>query len=161
MAKKKDQQGKSPRIVNRRARHDYHILDTLEAGIVLKGCEIKSIRNSQVSLAEGFVRVEPATMDLMLYNVDIAPYPHADLATTPDRQRPRKLLAHKREIAKFLGLTTDKGTTIIPLALFFVRGRAKIEIGVARGKRDVDKRHTLKTRDADREMRRGMTRRVI
>ncbi len=161
-AKKKNQTANtSPRIANRKARYDYHILEKLEVGIMLVGCEVKSIRNSQVSLAEGFVRVEPATMELFLYNVDIAPYAHAAATTAPDRQRPRKLLAHKRQVANLLGMTTTKGTTIVPLAIYFVRGKAKLEIGVVQGKKTHDKRQTIKDRHAKREIQRGMTRKVV
>ncbi len=161
MAKKNTKSSGSPRIVNRKARHDYEILETLEVGIALLGSEVKSIRQSQASLAEGFARVEPATMELFLYNVDIAPYEHARLAEPPDRQRKRKLLAHKREIEKLLGHTTAKGTTIVPLAMYFVRGNVKLEIGVGRGKKTVDKRQTIQKRDTDREIRRRLARKVI
>lgn len=150
-----------PRIVNRRAYHDYDILEKLEVGMALTGSEVKSIRNSQVSLAEGFASIDSHTMQLMLYNVDIAPYPHADPATTPHRKRHRKLLAHKRQIAKLMGHTTAKGITIVPLAIYFIRGMAKLEIGVARGKKSVDKRQSIKDREASVQIRRGMTRKRL
>lgn len=151
---------KSPRIVNRKARHDYHILDTLEVGMSLKGSEVKSIRNGQVSLAEGFARVEPATMELMLYNVNIAEYTQAGPTNTHEPTRPRKLLAHRREIRKLHDETTAKGTTLIPLAMYFVRGMAKLEIGVARGKGQYDKRQDIKSREMDKEIRRHLSKRV-
>jgi len=161
MARKATPPNTGVRIVNRKAKHDYHILEKIEVGIVLWGCEVKSIRNSQVSLAEGFANIEPATMELFLHNVDIAPYSHADPAKAPDRKRRRKLLAHKREIAKLHQHTATKGTTLVPLAMYFVRGMAKLEIGIARGKRDYDKRQSIKNRDSDREIRRGLARKVI
>jgi SsrA-binding protein len=151
----------TPRIVNRKARHDYHILDTLEVGIVLQGSEVKSVRQGQVSLAEGFARVEPNTNELMLYGVNIAPYAQATGSNGHDPIRPRKLLAHKREALRLLDKTTAKSSTLIPLEMYFVRGRVKVKIGVAQGKKSHDKRQDMKTREADREMRRAMTRKVI
>ncbi len=150
----------TPRIVNRRARYEYHILESLEVGIVLVGSEVKSIRNGQVSLAEGYARVEPSDMGLYLYSVDIAPYAQAR-ADNHDPKRRRKLLAHKRQIAKLLGATSTRGTTLIPLAMYFVRGKVKLEIGVAVGKRQYDKRQAMKKRDAGKEIRRAMTRKVV
>lgn len=161
MAKKKSQFLENPRAVNRRAWHEYHILEKLEVGIQLTGGEVKSLRQGQVSLAEGFVRVEPATMELFLYGVDIAPYMHAGPQQAIERKRRRKLLAHRREISKLLGQPTTSGLTIVPLAMYFLRGWAKLEIGVARGKKAHDKRQVIKSREADRAIRRGLTRRVI
>lgn len=151
----------SPRIANRKATHDYHILEKLEVGIVLRGSEVKSIRNAQVSLSEGFARVEPGDMGLYLYNVDIAAYANAPGVDGHDPKRPRKLLAHKNQIARLLGETTSKGKTLIPLAMYFVRGMVKVEIGLAAGKQAHDKRQDIKSREADREIRRGMTRKII
>jgi SsrA-binding protein len=151
---------KSPRIVNRRARHDYHILDKLEVGLALKGSEVKSIRNGQVSLAEGFARVEPATMELVLYNVNIAEYTQAGPTNTHEPTRPRKLLAHRREIRKLLDQTNDKGTALIPLTMYFVRGIAKLELGVGRGKAQHDKRHDLKERQSARDIKRLLSKRM-
>ena len=104
------------------------------------------------------MKIEPDSEELFLYNVDIAPYQHADLKTAPERKRRRKLLAHKRQIAKLLCHTAAKGTTIVPLAVYFVRGIAKLEIGVGRGKQHYDKRQTIKNRETDREIRRQMSR---
>ncbi len=159
MARKKND-NMSPRIANRRATHDYHISEKLEVGIVLYGSEVKSVRQSQVSLAEGFARVEPQTMELYLYGVNIAHYRQAGV-NQHDPIRPRKLLAHKRQIAKLAGLTSAKGATLIPLAMYFSRGRVKVEIGVSTGKKSHDKRQDLKRRDADKEIRKGMTRKFI
>lgn len=148
------------RIVNRRATHDYHILEKLECGIMLTGSEVKSARNGQVSLAEGFARVEPDG-GLYLYNVDIAPYAQASSVNSHEPKRRRKLLAHKRQIESLLGETSSKGKTIVPLAMYFVRGKAKVEVGVATGKQHYDKRQDVRTREAKREIDRGMTRKRL
>lgn len=162
MSKKKDKTDQSPRIANRKAHHDYHILEKLECGIALQGSEVKSVRNGQVSLAEGYARVEPRDENLYLYNVDIASYPHAGVQTH-EPKRVRRLLAHRREIDKLMGMSTTKGKglTIIPLAMYFVRGFVKVEIGLAQGKDSFDKRQDIKTREAKRDIQRGMTRKVI
>ena len=149
------------RIVNRKARHNYHVLEKLEVGIVLTGSEVKSVRNGQVSLGEGFARVEPTDVQLYLYKVHIAAYTHAAGDNGHDPLRTRKLLAHKRQINRLLGQTISKGTTLIPLAMYFVRGRVKVEIGLVRGKRTHDKREDLKTREAQRQIQRGMTRKML
>lgn len=161
MAKrKKHKQNLEPRIENRRARRDYHITDTLECGVVLQGSEVKSIRYGRVSLGEGYVAVNPDTMELWMYNVDIAMYANAGVNQHAPKAI-RKLLAHKRQIEKLYGLTTAKGVTLIPIALYFKEGRIKIEVGVGEGKRSYDKRDDIKKRDADRDMRRAMTRKRI
>jgi len=157
---KKTKDSMTPRIVNRAARHKFAILETIEVGIVLLGSEVKSIRHGQASLAEGYARVEPEDMGLYLYGVHVAPYSHAGPAGHPPLRR-RQLLAHKREINRLLDQTTAKGTTLIPLAMYFKRGMVKVELGVAVGKQHHDKRQDIKTREADREIRRGMTRKVI
>ncbi len=150
----------SPRIVNRRAWHDYHISEKLECGIELMGSEVKSVRHGQVSLAEGFARVEPRTLELFLYQVDIAHYKQGG-ANQHDPQRPRKLLAHKRQLRELLGATSAKGVTLVPTAMYFVRGKVKVEIGLGVGKKQYDKRQDTKRREHDREIRRAMTRKVI
>jgi len=162
MAKKKKEQTRnlSPRIANRRAYHDYHIGEKFEVGIVLKGSEVKSIRNGQVSLAEGFALIEPATMELWLHNVEIAPYTHAGPAHQHTPKRQRKLLARKREIRTIYDKHITKGVSLVPLAMFFVRGKVKLEIGVGTGKKAYDKRQDMKKKDADREIRRGMSKRM-
>ena len=160
MAKKPSQKNATPRIVNRRARYDYHVLEKIEVGLVLLGSEVKSVRQGQVSLAEGYARIEPSDMQIYLHDVDIALYSHGGPAQhEPKRQR--KLLAHSRQIKHLFALTTGKGTTLIPLTMYFVRGRVKLELGVAQGKRTHDKRQTIKTREANREIRRAMTRKVL
>ena len=150
----------TPRIVNRRARFEYHILETLETGISLLGSEVKSVRNGQVSLAEGFARIDPNDMGLYLHDVDIARYSHGGPHQHEPKRR-RRLLAHKRQIEKMLGLTTAKSTTIVPLAMYFRRGWVKVELGVARGKRQHDKRQDMKTREAREQVQRAMTRKRI
>ena len=162
MAKRKESTDFSPRIANRKAHHDFHVLEKLECGIALVGSEVKSVRNGQVSLAEGYARVETRDENLYLYNVDIAVYPHAGVQTH-EPKRVRRLLAHRREINKLLGASTakGKGLTLVPLAMYFVRGFVKVEIGLAQGKNSFDKRDDIKTREAKREMQRGMTRKVL
>ena len=161
MAKKKPQKRNlSPRISNRRAHHDYHISDRIEVGIALRGSEVKSVRNGQVSLAEGYVYVDPKTEELILANVEISHYPHAG-PTQHEPKRSRKLLAHKRQIQHLRGKTTAKGTTLVPVAMYFKDGLIKLEIGVGVGKRSYDKRQDMKKREARREIERGMTRRRL
>lgn len=161
MSKKKDNPTLSPRIENRKARHDYHIDHKLEVGIVLQGSEVKSIRHGEVSLGEGFARVEPNSMELWLYNVNIAPYRQAMGNNGHEPTRPRKLLAHRREIARLFDEASASKSTLVPLAMYFVRGKVKLEIGVGRGKQAHDKRQDIKAKSADRDMRRAMTRKVI
>lgn len=160
MAKRPRNDNLSPRIVNRKALHDYHVEDRLECGIVLVGSEVKSIRLGRVQLSDGYARVEPKTMELWLENVDVSHYPQAGPNQHIPRQR-RKLLARKREIAKLYGATSAKGTTLIPLSMYFKEGRVKVEIAVASGKKDFDKRQDLRKKAAESDMRRAMTRRVI
>ena len=163
MAKRsrKIESGGTRRIVNRRARHDYHILEALECGIALTGSEVKSVRNGKVSLAEGFARVEPHTMELWLHNVDIALYENS--STVDDLpKRKRKLLARRNQIKHLFDKTIPKGTTLIPLAMYFNdRGIAKIEIGLVQGKARHDKRQAVQKREADRTIARAMSRKRI
>ena len=162
MAKKQKPTNLSPRILNRKATHDYHIHEKLEVGIVLQGSEVKSIRNGQVSLAEGFCRVEPKTMALQLVGVHINEYANAASGTGHAPAQTRKLLAHKREIERLLGVTTSQGRTIVPLAMYFnSRGICKVEIAVVSGKKAHDKRQDIAKRESDRDMRRAMTRKVL
>jgi SsrA-binding protein len=142
----------NPELVsNRRARHDFEILETFEAGIVLVGTEIKSLRNHGGSLQDSFVDARGA--ELWLLNMSIAPYSFGNHEDT----RPRKLLMHKREMAKLKRLTMEKGLTIVPLSVFLTkRGIAKVRIATAKGKKDYDKRASLKEREAERSMQRGL-----
>ena len=160
--RKKSGQGAtmSPRITNRRARHDYHIEESLEVGVQLLGTEVKAIRLGRASVTEGFARVDPHSQELYLHNVEISQYPPAG-PNQHEPKRTRKLLAHRREIAHLAGVTAGKGTTLVPLAMYFKGGRVKLEVGVATGKRQHDKRQDIKQRDAERDMRRAMTRKHL
>jgi len=159
---KKKNDTSAPRITNRKARHDYHIHDSFECGIVLQGSEVKSIRNGQVSIGEAFARVEPSTKELWLYNMDVSLYDHAPADRQHEMRSRRKLLAKRREIENLLTQTASKGMTLIPLTLYFnKRGIAKIELGIASGKAHADKRQDKKKKEANREIRRALTRRKI
>ena len=154
---KEQKKNLSPRIENRKAWHDYHIEAKLECGIALQGSEVKSLRDGKAQLQESYAAVERG--QLWLYQCHIDPYVKAALAYNHEPTRPRKLLAHKREIRKLEDATQLKGTTIIPLAIYFKDGRAKVEIGVARGKQHHDKRQSIKKKEMDREVRRAMSHR--
>ncbi len=136
---------------NRKARHEYFIEDTYEAGIVLKGTEIKSVRAGRVSLQEGYV--QPRGDELWLMDVHIATYERAG-HWAPDPKRSRKLLLHRREIDRIIRNTQERGYTIVPLRMYLKGKRAKLEIGIARGKRKYDKRAAIAQRDANRRIRR-------
>jgi len=138
---------------NRRAFHDYHIEQTYEAGLVLTGTEIKSIRAGRVNITEGFVRFSNG--EAWLWNVHIAPYGLGGYLNH-DPTRPRKLLLHKKEIAQLALRAEAKGYTVVPLKLYLTKGRAKVEIGLARGKKLHDKREAIARRDAEREMDRAL-----
>lgn len=140
------------RIVNRRALHDYHIEGKLECGIVLLGSEVKSLRLGLGQLQEAYVAVEKGR--LVLHGCHIDPYKQAAVVYNHQPRRERQLLAHKREIRKLENELTVKGTTIVPLAIYFKDGRAKVEIALAKGKQQYDKRAAIKKKESDREMRR-------
>jgi len=142
---------------NPRARHDYEILEIYEAGIVLTGPEIKSIRERKVNLQGAYARIRDG--EVWLEEMHIAPYQSAGY-TPQDPKRSRKLLLHKREIAHLAGLVTQKGLTLIPLSLYLKDGKAKIELGVARGLRKYDKREKIREREQEREIARQL-RRVV
>ncbi len=162
MAKKEPQHANfSPRIVNRKARHDYHVLDSMEVGIALQGSEVKAVRHSLVTLTEGFARIEPGTLELTLHNVEIGQYAQATGKNGHEPRRARKLLAHRRQIRKLAEDTTSPGRTLVPLTMYFVRGMVKIELGVCQGRRQFDKRETLKERDSDRDLRNRLTRKKL
>jgi len=138
---------------NRKARHNYDILDTIEAGIVLLGSEIKSIRAGRVNIAEGYVQHRDGEMWLL--NVHIASYDQAGVfGHEPLRQR--KLLLHKKEILRLVSQIQEKGLTIVPLQIHLWRGRAKVELGIARGKKHYDKRHAMREKDDKRRMERAL-----
>ena len=145
-----------PRILNRRARHDYDILDRVEAGLELRGCEVKSIRGGQAALADSFARIDGG--EAFLYGMYVAPYAEGSYNNPPSRRR-RKLLLHRREIARLASKVAAGSYTLIPLALYFKRGYAKVELGLARGRRTYDKREAIKKREAEREIRRAVRRR--
>lgn len=138
---------------NRRARHEYFILETIEAGIVLQGSEIKSIRAGQISLAEAFIRIDGK--EAWLEDAHIAPYEQASIYNHEPR-RPRKLLLHNTEIHKLWNNVRQKGVTIIPLKVYIKNGRAKVEIAVAKGKKLYDKRAEMEKRDSQREIERNL-----
>jgi len=138
---------------NRRARHEYFILDTIEAGIALQGSEIKSIRAGQISLAEAYVRIDGK--EAWLEDAHIAPYEQASIFNHEPR-RPRKLLLHSSEIRKLWNTVRQKGVTIIPLSVYLKNGRAKVQIAVARGKKLYDKRAEIAKRDTQREIERHL-----
>jgi len=139
--------------VNRKALHDYHILDSVEAGLVLTGTEIKSIRDGRVSLREAYAR--PDDGEIWLHGLHIAQYPPAG-RFNHEPTRKRKLLLHKAQIAELGAAIQEKGLTLIPLRMYLKRGRAKLELVVARGRRAHDKREAIATREAERQMQRAM-----
>jgi SsrA-binding protein len=142
---------KSPRIENRKAFHDYFIESKLECGIALLGSEVKSLRMGLAQIAEAFVEIRGR--DLWLQNAHIEPYTQSAIVYNHAARRPRKLLAHRREIVKIRDEIEGTSMTIVPIALYFKDGRAKVEIGVAKGKKSFDKRATIKKKEADRELR--------
>jgi SsrA-binding protein len=135
---------------NRKAFHDYHIVDTYEAGVALLGTEVKSIREGNVNLRDSFARVEGG--EVWIYNVHISPYSHRGYVDH-DPTRRRKLLLHRREIRKLIGKTVERGMTLVPTRMYYKDGRVKIAISLAKGKKAHDKRETIKRREADRETR--------
>jgi len=149
---------REPAIENRRARHNYFVEETLECGIRLAGTEVKSVRNGQVSLAEGYIRATESPVALTLHGVHIAEYAPAGEHRQHDPGRVRALLAHRRQIRKLAERTRSKGVTLVPLKMYFVQGRVKLLIGLARGKRRRDKRDELATKQAQRDIDRAMTR---
>jgi SsrA-binding protein len=134
---------------NRRARHEYEILETFEAGLVLTGTEVKSLRAGQVSFKDSYAAIHDD--EAWLVGCHISPYRHGT-HVNHDPERRRKLLLHRREIGRLLGKTAERGLTIVPLRLYFKEGRAKVEIGLARGKKLHDKRAALRERETRREM---------
>ena len=135
---------------NRKAYHDFHLLETFEAGVALLGTEVKAIREGRVNLRDSFARVDGG--EVFLYNVHISPYSHRGYADH-EPLRKRKLLLHKNEIRKLIGKTVEKGMTLIPVRMYFKKGRVKVAISLAKGKKEYDKRETIKKRETDRETR--------
>jgi SsrA-binding protein len=138
---------------NRKARHDYFIEETYEAGIVLAGTEVKSLRAGRANLKDSYAQVENGEM--FLFNMHISPYEQGNRFNV-DPVRPRKLLLHKREINRLLGKVKQQGLTLVPLKVYFKKGRAKVELALAKGKKVYDKRKTMAERDAQREMARAL-----
>ena len=143
------------KAVNRRAFHDYFIDEKFECGMVLTGTEVKSIREGRCNLREGYVRIDGN--EAWLENVHISPYEQGNLMNH-EPLRPRKLLLHRKQIASLIGKVRQKGYTLIPLRVYFARNRAKVEIGLGRGKRQYDKRQAIAERDAKREIERATRR---
>ena len=141
---------------NRKAHHDFHLLETFEAGLVLLGTEVKAIREGRVNLRDSFARVEDG--EVFLYNVNISPYSHRGYADHEPLRR-RKLLLHRDEIRKLIGKTVERGMTLVPVRLYFKNGRVKVAVSLAKGKKEYDKRETIKRREADRETRAAMKQR--
>ena len=135
---------------NRKARHDYHILDTWEAGIALLGTEVKAIREGRVNLRDSYAKVENG--EVWMLNVHISPYSHRGYAQH-DELRRRKLLLHRDQIRKLAGRTTEKGLTLVPLEMYLKDGRVKVLVALAKGKQAHDKRETIRRREIDRETR--------
>ena len=135
---------------NRKAFHDFHLLETFEAGLVLLGTEVKAIREGRVNLRDSFARVEDG--EVYLYNVNISPYSHRGYADHEPLRR-RKLLLHRSEILKLVGKTVEKGMTLVPVRMYFKNGRVKVAVSLAKGKKEYDKRETIKRREVDRETR--------
>jgi SsrA-binding protein len=144
-------------VSNRRARHDYEILERYETGIVLTGAEVKSLRGGRGSLAESFARVRGG--EIWLEGMHIPPYEQATDKRTYDPIRPRKLLLHRAEIQRLVGKTAERGLALVPLRVYFSHGIAKLELGLGRGKRQFEKRQALAEREHEREMQRSAGRR--
>ena len=158
MARKKKEPGaRGVQIRNRRARHDYRILEVVECGVELEGTEVKSLRAGQAKIDESFARV--CDGEVFLVGATIAAYPQASAAMQHDPKRDRKLLLHKRQVAKLESHVRQKGKTVVPLAIYFKRGWAKCELGIAVGKQHYDKREAMKKRDQQREVARELRRR--
>src|SRR3989441_13153887 len=147
--KAREASGDRPVATNRRARHEYEILETVEAGLVLMGTEVKSLRAGLVNFKDSYASVRNG--EGWLLGCHISPYSHGTDANH-EPERDRKLLLHKREITRIVGKTAEKGLTVVPLKVYFKRGRIKIELGLARGKKLHDKRATLRERETRREM---------
>jgi SsrA-binding protein len=145
--------GRAPVIRNRKARHEFEILEELEAGLVLQGAEVKSLRDGRANFTDAFARVEAG--ELWLHNLHISPYEQASM-DVPDPVRPRKLLVHARELRRLDAKTAERGLTIVPLDIHFSRGRAKVNLGLAKGKKLHDKRQSLKKDDMRREVERAL-----
>ena len=157
MAKTAREEAQKNIAENRKAFHDYHILETFEAGIALLGTEVKGIREGQANLRDSYARVDNG--EVWLFNVHINPYSHRGYVDH-DPKRKRRLLLHKYEIRKLIGKTVEKGLTLVPTKMYFKNGRVKVAIALARGKAVHDKRETMRRREVDRETRAAVKERV-
>jgi len=155
MAAKKQDLPEGSRLIvqNRKARHDFEILDSFETGIVLQGTEVKSLREGKVNLKDSYAAAEKG--EIYLYNVHISHY-EAGNNFNHEPERPRKLLLHRSEIRRLIGRTDQQGLTLVPLKMYFKKGRAKVELGLVKGKRQYDKRRDIAQRQADREVERAL-----
>jgi SsrA-binding protein len=138
---------------NRKAHHDFHLLETFEAGLALTGTEVKAMREGRANLRDSYCRIQNG--EAYLLGAHVGQYSHGGSASH-DPLRPRKLLLHQEELRKLLGKTSEKGLTIVPVRMYFKRGRAKLAIALAKGKKTYDKRETIKRREAERETRAAM-----
>jgi SsrA-binding protein len=154
--KKPTKGGPRPIAQNRKARHDYEVLETLECGIVLQGSEVKSVREGKVQLRDSYARVDSG--EVWLHGVHVSPYAMATGFGRHDPERPRKLLLHRQEIEQLQARTQQDGLALVPLSVYFKDGRAKVELAVARGRKSYDKRHAIAARDAAREVERASAR---
>ena len=157
MAKKKPSTSGGVRIVNRKARHDFHILEVVECGLELTGTEVKSLRSGRAKIDDGYARIHRG--EALLVGVSILAYPNAAPGAQHEPLRDRKLLLHRRQIAQLQAHVRQKGKTLVPLAIYFKGSWAKCELGVAVGKRQYDKREAIRKRDQQREMARELSRR--
>ena len=148
--------GTRPVAQNRKARHDYDVVETLESGIALQGSEVKSIRDGKVQLRDAYARVERG--EVWLHGMHVSPYAFASSFGAHEPERPRKLLLHRREIEELRTKTQQQSLTLVPLSVYFKDGRAKVEVALARGRKTYDKRHAIASRDAEREVARTVAR---
>ena len=154
--KKKKSSDAGTLATNRKAQRDYQILEKIEAGVVLTGTEVKSVKQGHVSIQEGYIQISD-DLEAWLLGCTIQPYDHGNVFNH-NQTRDRKLLLHRKEIEQLYGKIREKGLTIVPLRIYLVRGKVKVAIGLARGKNVIDKRETIKRREADLEARRAMHR---
>lgn len=152
--KKKKDAGAGVLASNRKAYHDFLILEKIEAGMVLTGTEVKSVKQGHISIQEGYVHIDDH-MEAWLVGGTIQPYDHGNVFNH-NQARERKLLMHRKEIVRLFSKTREKGLTLVPLKVYLVRGKIKIKLGLAKGKNVVDKRDTLRKREADRDSQRAM-----
>ena len=156
MARSPDRTGTKLIAANRRARRNYDVLETVEAGLVLRGSEVKSLRAAHVQLGDAYARIEGG--EAWLHSMHIAPYDHAQAHSGHEADRRRKLLLHRSELDRLRSIVDEQRLSLVPLALYFKDGRAKVELALARGRKTYDKRQALAKRDADREAARAIAR---